>query len=256
MENVVLFSGKHGDWSFSRQVRVPSDELPAFVSTLSSVVDQRGDFYVQSYFDVSELVSALDEVVRTRNDIDKAVSSAVRSRAPQSAVSNIVSSVSSEYALDKKHTAALKDVLKVFSVRYVISQKIGDFEHVIDMGEEIAPMGEGYFFVANAGDWVVVKKQRISDKTTPLDLIFFIASLSNTLHSRTKLLFGIPVPDSKPKPGRAQELAMELSSGGKDVVLYDAAFKHYMELAGFPAHYGVAYNRIRPPKRIRGVKTR
>lgn len=256
MENVILFSGKHGDWEFSRRLNVPSPDVPAFVSTVASVVNQRGDYYISGSIDVSPLVSALEEVVRTRADMDKAISSAVRSRSVQSAVSDIVSTVAADYNLDKKPTAAFKDMLKVFSVRYVLSAKIGDFEHVQDVGEKISPLGEGYFFVANTGDWVVVKKQKISDKTTPVDLLFYIASLSNSLQSKAPEMVDIPAPSGRIRPSQAYELALAASGGGKDVTLFDLSLKRYMEAAGFPIHYGVAYNRIRPPKRIKGVKTK
>ncbi len=256
MENVILFSGKHGEWSFARQIRTPSDDVPVFLSTVNTVVNQRGDFYVSGSFDISGLLEALDEVVRTRNDLDKAVSSATRSRAVQSAVSSIVDTVASEYNLDKKPTAAFKDILKVFSVRYVLAQKVGDFEHVLDVGEKINPLGEGYFFVANTGDWVVVKKQKISERTTPVDLLFYIASVSNTLYSKQLELTEIPAVNGKIKPSRAYELALEVSDGGRNEYIFDAALRRYFAQAGFPIHYGVAYERIRPPKRIKGVKTK
>ena len=256
MENVILFSGKHGDWSFARQIRTPSDDVPAFLSTVASVVNQRGDFYVAGAFDVSELLEALDDVAKTRNDLDKAISSAVRSRAVRSAVSSIVSTAASEYNLDKKPTAAFKDILKVFSVRYVLAQNVGDFEHVLDVGEKISPLGEGYFFVANTGGWVVVKKQKISEKTTPVDLLFYIASLSNSLQLKIPEFVDLPAVSGKIRPSEAYELALKASDGGREEHIFDLALKRYFAQTGFPIHYGVAYDRIRPPKRIKGVKTK
>lgn len=256
MQNVVVFSGRHGDWSFARQLKTPSDEIPAFIATVSAVVNQRGDYYLSGSFDLSALHEALDEVIRTRNDLDKAISAALRGRAVQSAVSDIVSTVAADYSLDKKPAAAFKDILKVYSVRYVLSAKMGDFEHVQDVGEAISPLGEGYFFVANTGDWTVVKKQKISDKTTPVDILFYISSLSNTLQSKAADFLSLQKPSARIRPSGAQNLALEASDGGKDVATYDLALKRYMELAGTPIHYGIAYNRIRPPKRIKGVKTK
>ncbi|HID09264.1 TPA: hypothetical protein EYP13_03470, partial [Candidatus Micrarchaeota archaeon] len=84
MENVVMFSGKHGDWSFARKLSTPSDELLPFLSTLGAVVDQRGDFYLAGSFDLSALHGSLDEVIRTRADLNKAVSAALRGRSVQS----------------------------------------------------------------------------------------------------------------------------------------------------------------------------
>ncbi|MDN5358548.1 MAG: hypothetical protein PWP76_391, partial [Candidatus Diapherotrites archaeon] len=65
-----------------------------------------------------------------------------------------------------------------------------------------------------------------------------------------------PAPSGRIRPSQAYELALAASGGGKDVTLFDLSLKRYMEAAGFPIHYGVAYNRIRPPKRIKGVKTK
>jgi len=256
MKNVVLFSGKHGDWSFARKLVTPSGELLPFISTLSAVVNQRGDHYLAGFFDLSELHSSLDDVIRSRSDLDRAVSSALRGRAVQSKVSDILSAVSSEYSLDKKQTAAMKDVLKVYCVRYVLSAKLGDFEHITHAGEEIEPLGEGYFFVANTDGWVSVKKQKITEKTTPIDLLFYVASLSSTLHSKAGELLPVEESADRIRPSDACALALKLSNGGKNVSVYDLALKKYMEMAGAPVHYGVAYNRIRPPKRIRGVKTK
>ena len=256
MNNVVLFSATHGGWSFARKLSTPSGELIPFLSTVSAVVNQRGDFYLEESFDLSALRASLDDVICSRTDFNKAVSSALRGRAVQSAVSDVLSAISSEYPLDKKQTAAMKDILKAYNVRYVLSAKSEDFEHVLDVGEAVEPTGEGFFFVANTGEWVVIKKQGISKKTTPVDILFYLASISSTLQSKAQELLDLEKPTGRLKPDDARTLALEASEGGENLGLYDLALKEYMGLAGAPIHYGVAYNRIRPPKRIKGAKTK
>jgi len=176
----------------------------------------------------------------------------VRGKKAREAWSPILESVVSEYALDKKPTAAFKDILKIYSARYVLQANDRLWELNEDVGNEVGAPADGYQFIAKHGNWVVVKKQKISPKTRPVDVILYLSSVSSSVYNGYSAFcqrkpLSISIDDIPPRTAELDnELSMRILAG----------FYELLQRSKFPAHYGPAYDNIKPPKRIRGVKTK
>ncbi len=205
------------------------------------------------YFDLGDLQSALDLVVSSAKPLSKQLSSAVRGKAARSAAKSLLERVVSEYSLDKKPSAAFKDVLKIYSIRYVLRANSRLWELMDEVGDEIPPpTSEGYQFIAKYGKWVVVKKQRLSESTRPVDVILYLTSVSSSIYNGFSAFcardpVAVAIDEIPPVDGDVDpEMRVRLLAG----------FYRIMLDAKFPAHYGPAYDNIKPPKRIRGVRTK
>jgi hypothetical protein len=252
MEDIVRFAAKHGDWSYAREVH-PPEALCPFLLRVSAVVNERVDTLLPEYFNLSELNAALDSIVESGKPLSKQLSSAVRGKAARTAAAQVLESIVSEYSLDKKPTAAFKDILKIYSTRYTLKQNNRLWELQDDVGDEAPlPVDEGYQFIAKHGSWVVIKKQKVTTLTRPVDIILYLASVSSSTHNALSTFCEREVPDYTidTLPPVDAELP-----GEQKAALY-ASFHRIMQSAKFPAHYGPAYDNIKPPKRIRGVKTK
>ncbi len=252
MEDVVMFVARHGDWHYGRSVH-PPEALCPFLLRVSAVVNDRVDTLLPEYFGgFDALHSALDSIVSSGKPLSKQLSSAVRGKKAREAWSSILESVVSDYSLDKKPTAAFKDILKIYSVRYVLRANDRLWELGEDVGDEADSSTEGYQFIAKHGNWVVVKKQKISPKTRPVDVILYLSSVSSSVYNGyASFCQRAPLSVSIDElPPRSAEL------DGESSMQILAGFYELLQRSKFPAHYGPAYDNIKPPKRIRGVKTK
>ena len=248
-----MFVARHGDWQYGRSIH-PPDSLCPFLLRVSAVVNERVDVLLPKYFNGFDVLhSALDAIVASGKPLSKQLSSAVRGKKAREAWSAILDSIVSQYSLDKKPTAAFKDILKIYSIRYILRANNRLWELDEDVGGEAPiPDADGYQFISKYGNWVVVKKQKISPKTRPVDVLLYLASVSSSLHNGysafcQKESLSISVDDLPPKSG---------SVGKEEAVRTLAGFHDLLQRSKFPAHYGPAYDNIKPPKRIRGVKTK
>ncbi|NPA77166.1 MAG: hypothetical protein GXN93_05445 [Candidatus Diapherotrites archaeon] len=252
MEDLVRFVGRHGDWIYGREIHPPEGLCP-YLLRVSAVINERADDLLPQYFDFSGLHSALDDVIASGKPLSKQISSAVRGKAARTAAKAILERIVSEYSLDKKPTAAFKDILKIYSVRYVLRAN----DHLWELDEDVGalvppPEQDGYQFIAKHGNWVVVKKQKISPATRPVDIILYFASVSSSVYNGYSAFCDPPVLDIA-----IDDLLPRSSVSDSDTaVRIYAGFYDLFQRYKFPAHYGPAYDNIKPPKRIRGVKTK
>ncbi len=252
MEDVVMFVARHGDWQYSRSVH-PPEALCPFLLRVSAVVNERVDALLPAYFGgFDALHTALDSIVSSGKPLSKQLSSAVRGKKAREAWSSILESIVSEYSLDKKPAAAFKDILKIYSTRYILRANDRLWELGDDVGDAVDAPADGYQFIAKYGNWIVVKKQKISPKTRPVDVILYLSSVSSSIYNGYSAFC-----QKEPLAIAIDDLPSRSASLDKDSLMRIlAGFYELLQRSKFPAHYGPAYDNIKPPKRIRGVKTK
>jgi len=220
---------------------------------VSAVVNERVDTLLPEYFEgFDALHTVLESIVSSGKPLSKQLSSAVRGKKAREAWSFILESIVSKYALDKKPAAAFKDILKIYSTRYVLRANGRLWELEEDIGDEVDAPADGYQFIAKYGSWVVVKKQKISANTRPVDVILYLTSVSSSVYNGYSAFC-----QKEPVAISIDELPSRSADLDKETLMHTlAGFYELLQRSKFPAHYGPAYDNIKPPKRIRGVKTK
>ncbi len=239
MKDALYFAAKLEDVDTGAQIPYPSELVDDFLDGVLSIVSRAADRWIDRIPGVSTLREIALQLAREK-PLDKMPRSVFRSRKISAAAADVVAPIAAELDLNKKSVAAVKDVLRIYAVRQALLSVDALPECSELPGEPVFAPAPGIFFVANGAGWVSVKKIRVTEKTHPIDMAFFAASLSQSVYSRISTV-DASWPDALDREG-----CHERSRAVRDA----------LAAIGVYTHYGPAYDKIKPPKRIKGVKMR
>ncbi|GEM_PF-2755580 len=237
MKDTLYFAARLAGMDTGAQVRYPSEVVDDFLDGVLSIVSRATDLWIKRLPSVDNLEAIAKDLAGSKA-LDALPRSVFRSRKISAAAADIISPIAEELDLNKKSVAAVKDILRIYAVRYVLSTVDALPECTALPGDPVSAPAEGMFFVVSGEGWVSVKKIRITDNTHPLDVAFYAASLSQSVY------------DHIGKVDARWPDALEIDG----CHARSRAVRDALAASGVYVHYGPAYDKIKPPKRIKGVK--
>lgn len=237
MKDTLYFAARLAGTNTGAEIPYPSELVDDFLDGVLSIVSRAADLWIKRLPGVDNLEAIAKELAESKA-IDTLPRSVFRSRKISAAAADVISPISEELDLNKKSVAAVKDVLRIYSVRYALST-VGALPECADLpGNPVSAPAEGIFFIVNGAGWVSVKKIRITERTHPLDVAFYAASLSQSVYDHIDKVEA-RWPDALEIDGcHARSRSVRDALAASSVYVY----------------YGPAYDKIKPPKRIKGVK--
>ena len=220
IEDHIMFTAKHRGWKVGDKLLVMAGEnIAHFLASVSNTVGTKIPEYLADVMDVAAIMNLAKEIAKKDLwEVIKALKSPKTSRT----LGKIV------FETDKNLKKHLVEVSKALLVREALSRKINVYYPEGSMKELkiIPPYKEDHVnFTAKHGNWIVVKRLMIDEKTPPADVARILASINETTTAKLPVYAKIDLKG-------INEWFAEIKKAKRDVEI-KAVVDKYLH---FPAH--------------------